>query len=240
MKSTPSIPSFQLSTEEWYTQSGTQAMLFAVLQGFVSSTNVMAGYLEEEEHLGINTKVHKQLVRTSQSQLKNVHLLDQLYRLTAVKNIHIQNIHIEQLIKKVSSISNIQISSQSTYTSSLVGIDDEAFCQSALAILLTCGPSRVFTTESRRRGKHLVIAIFAKNNQWVPLSVHNAIRNFKTQANINKKYQLDELLVTYALSVLYSLGVAVSSRIQNKQDRIYMHLPVTQQLNVFDTNLLTE
>lgn len=215
-------------------------MLFAILQGFVSSTNAMAGYLEEEKHLGKDTKMHKQMIHASVSQVKNIRLLDQLYRLTTLTNLHIQNIHIEQLMNKISVISSIQMSSQSTYVSSLVGVDEEAFCQCVIGIILACGPSKNFTTESRRRGKHLVISIFAKKNQWIQHNIHSVIRSFQATVNTQNKYKLDELVVIYALSVLHGLGIEVSSRRLHSQDRIYMHIPVSQQLNVFDTDLVTE
>ncbi len=240
MKSNKPAPSFQLNTEEWYTQDGIEAVVFAIMQSFVSSTNSMAGYLEEQADAKPDMALSKQIMRTSKSQLQNVKLLDQLYRLINLKNLYVQNIHIEQLLKKVSSISDVHLSSQSTYTSSLVSVDEEAFGQCVLAIISACNSSKSFSTLSRRRDNYLVISIFSKKNQWVSLGVHNAIRSFQLKTGIQKRYQLDELVATYALTVLHCLGVAVSSRCVQKQDRLYLHIPISQQLNVFDTQLVSE
>jgi hypothetical protein len=220
-----------------YSPISTQSILFAVLQDFVSTTKSTAGYIDIISDNPNDTLAIKRLALVNRQQANSTSLVDIFYRLSSLGAIHPKSMPIEKLFTNIAANSSLRIvASRSGHSSALVSTDEDVLAWCIVAIIGACSASKVLKYRSRKRGKYLVLSIYSRKKTWLTPRLVDLIRGFKPTHMASKKQRLDELLVTYALFTLSRLEVAVSVKKAPEQEGLCLHLPVSQQLNVFEAS----
>lgn len=224
----------KLVSERWHSGQGTQAAILACLQDLTRYQQTSNGYLEELARKS-NADTQKKIESTISSSLIGLTLLQNLHSVSQVNSLHLQNTHIEQLLNNIRSYpSQFKFRTPSTYKSSLVIVDEEVFCKSIESILLASTDSKRFITSSRRRKQTLVVTLYAIKKHWLT-SASQVILSHTKQPTPQHTYTLAELLVSYCLTLLECQNISVKLGEVAGQQRLYIHIPVSQQLNVFDS-----
>jgi hypothetical protein len=227
----------QPDSRQEYSPISTQAVLFAVLQDFVSTTKSTAGYIDIIRDNPHDTLAIKRLALVNKQQTNTTCLIDIFYRLSSLGAAHPKSMPIEKLFTNIAANSSIRIAaSSSNHSSAMVSTDEDVLAWCIVAIVSACGTSKVLKYRSRKRGKYLVLSIYSRKKTWLTPRLVDLIRGFKPTHLASKKQRLDELLASYALFTLSQLDVAVSIKKTPEQEGLCLHLPVSQQLNVFEAS----
>jgi len=214
---------------------GLVEVLFAVLQDFVSTTKSTSGYIEIANDQKNNQLSLKRLSQVNTKQLSSIRLVDIFYRLAQVTSSHLKSMHVDKIINNVTSKSKIRFTEpESKYSSTLLSTDEDILSWCIIAIVSACNTSTLLQAKTRKSGKYLVLSITTRKKNWLTPRVSNIISRFKIDTTINRKQHLDELLVSYALTMLSTIDVKISTKKTNEHDNLYLLLPISQQLNVFD------
>ncbi|MEI6716606.1 MAG: hypothetical protein WCK87_02670 [Candidatus Saccharibacteria bacterium] len=227
----------QPDSRQEYSPISTQAILFAVLQDFVSTTKSTAGYIDIISDNPHDTLAIKRLGLVNKQQANSTGLIDVFYRLSSLGAAHPKSMPIEKLFTYIAANSSIRIAASSSgHSSALVSTDEDVLSWCIIAIVCACSTSKVLKYRSRKRGKYLVLSIYSRKKTWLTPRLVDLIRGFKPTHLSSKKQRLDELLVTYALVLLSQIDVKLTAKKTLEQEGLYLHLPVSQQLNVFEAS----
>ncbi len=229
----------QLNSSSEHSPIGTQAILFAVLQDFVSTTKSTAGYIDIIDDIAAadNSLIVKKLANVNKQQTNSISLVDVFYRLSSLGAVNLKSMPIEKLFTTITANSTIRFVPPSTnHASALVSTDNDILSWCIIAIVYACNTSKLLKAKTRKRGKYLVLSVHSRKKIWLTPRLFNLIRGFKPANLSAKKQRLDELLVTYALVMLSEMDIKVTAKKNPEQELLYLHLPVSQQLNVFEAN----
>lgn len=228
------------SLARWHSLIGFQATVSACLQSLSNTSQSVDGYLEDILDLNISKELKTKLTKTIRVNNRNQQLLNRLYLLTLKNTIQARSLHIEELLLTIQSQSyGLQFSTHKTYHSSLIVVDDEIFCSSIETILYVITSTKRFNSSFRRRQQTLVVMLEGKKNNWL-MSNAKIVQDYYRRPVPQRGYDLEELIIVYALSLLESMKVTVHVGNKNLNHRLYIHLPISQQLNVFESTRAKE
>jgi len=225
----------------WYSRSGMKSILFAILQGSVSSANSSIGYLDE-----ISTPKNKDIVvinlkKIYSQQLRDARFVEFIYRVINHSAVHRKSTHVEKLFSSLENNSVINFKSKSTYSSSLISVDESLFVYCMDALLSPNTKSKNIFVDSRRRGNFLIISLYSKRAEWLKADLRKIINSYRHIDVTKGKYQLSEIAAYFMLSVLLeSMSISISYRKINNKDKLYVKVPISKQLNVFDSGTVEE
>ncbi len=223
--------------EEWIAHGGLSSTLFATSKTVSSTEQTISGYLEDL----LNSKkselpdIVKRIKVANKKNHNAVNLLENLRLLCDLKIEANKNVHIEDLLNQISSLfSNLVFLSHKTYKNSLVNVDPKVFTN-ALSVLLVSGTnSSTMKTRFSKRDRLGVLEIYSTRSVWLSNKLIFAIVSLNRNQVVNKKLDLTGIVCNYALEVLKTTEVSVWQRSTHKKQILYIGIPLTRQLNVFE------
>ncbi len=223
--------------EEWIARGGLSSTLFATTKTISSTELTIGGYIEdllnsEKSELPDIVRRIKVANKKNHSTLK---LLENLRLLCDLNTEVNKNVHIEDLLNQISSLfPDLVFLSHKTYKNSLVNVDPKLFTN-ALAVLLISGTnSPTMKTKFSKRDRLGVLEIYSTKTIWLSKKLISTIVNPNSNLVVKKNLDLVEIVCNYALEVLKTIEVAVWQHSVQKSQRLYIGVPLTRQLNVFE------
>lgn len=213
-----------------------KTVLFAVYSAFSSSQNATKGYLNElkTKSNSKNYEILKKLHRINQEEAEQIYLLDLLNSLVKSTHQTIKTVHPEYLFSKISTIGKgFSFNTPKTYKNSIIGTDEDIFCNCLDAILTCLTKMKKLNINFRKQNSKFVIKIYADKANWVQPDLFDFINAKSDQATQIIGNNLEQLVILYALNKLQSISVMLKLRKLNGKDVLYISLPSVNQLQVF-------
>ncbi len=243
MKSLEDIYSIDEVKKEWGAQNGLASTLFGITKNINNTERTILGYLEELS-LKASPKqepIVKQLVSLNKKYHHTVLLLESLQALTGLEETASKSFYFQQLVDEIGeNFDDLKFSLSSVNDKILIYTQPGALAKTIGAVLASFSSTKKLSLGFRKSGRYGVITIKAQINRWLDNDIFYALSNPPKYLRPSKNMNLNILVCNYSLSVLKSINVVITTKVVKNRQILYVHVPLTRQLNVFDESPLKE
>lgn len=243
MKSLEGINSIDAVKKEWGAQNGLTSTLFGITKNINNSERAMLGYLEELSHKATSKQrpIIRQLTRLNRKYHHTVVLLESLQILTGLEERASKSFYFQQLVGEMcKNFEDFKFSLSSVNDKILIYAQFVALAQTLGVLLTAFTTTKRLTLGFRKSASFGVITIRSPKNSWLEKDVYYALSNPAKYLGPIKSMNLDFIVCGYAVAILQSLNVTITTKLVQNQQFLYIHVPLARQLNVFDESLLKE